>query len=53
MLRDTLFLTQNGVPFEAAMKLPLWKLRAYCVAIREMRGERYDWDHHLWEAPDA
>ncbi len=35
------------------MALPLWKVRAYCVAIREMRGEQYDWEYDSWEIPDA
>jgi hypothetical protein len=48
-----MFLAQSGVPFDDAMKLPLWKLRAYCVAVREMRGERYDWDYNTWETPHA
>ncbi|WP_349935022.1 hypothetical protein [Acetobacter sp. A11-2] len=49
-----LFLVQNGVPWEVCGKWSDKRRLAACVALREMRGETFDWDAMMFiEVPDG
>jgi hypothetical protein len=52
-LRQVLRLTKSGVPWEVATNLSSIELLAYCVAIGELEGGKFNWRRMEWESNKA
>lgn len=50
-LIDCLFLVMNGIPFDVAFSLDADMRLAWVVIIGQLKGMKYNWDRHTWEAP--
>lgn len=53
-LRDCLYLTSKGVPFDVAFSLDTATRLAWCVILGEVSdGGTFSWDRMTWEKRDG
>jgi hypothetical protein len=50
-MKELLFLVKNGIPYEVVKQLNRVQVKAYCIIIGELNGNKFNWSKLEFEKP--